>query len=629
MANPRFIQAQSFTLQASGQSAGDTSITVQSFLLSDGVTPITTAMLGDQCYATLEPNNGTQEESIQFTGVTQNANGSATLTGVSSVGFVYPYTVTSGLAKSHAGGVTLVLSNDAGMYGNIISYVNGVVASGAPTASDTTAGITKVSFNQGSLPRARSTLVSQQSAANMTLLINSFSFQNGATAITFVGKTLAYINGALTSTFVAPVSNPRYDLIVYRPSLTDCTSITGTEAASPSLPTATSGDIVLASIYHRVGETSIKERDDSTNGYIKIWYEPTLYNPSTNITTDSVTNGSYDQSQTTSNGTVAVGESNVTTKKSLIAEKFVPTISSISGVSLWKIADTGTFTGTVKVALQADTSGSPSGSDLASATITNAAWLLLTAAAEFTVSFGTEYETLADGSPYWIVVTPSTSDTSNHPNLGINTAGGYASGVLKYNNSSDGWVTVSTSILYFKENMGILGKLVKTQSPEGLIPVIASRSSIVAYDATGATQAATTTETTVFSKQLPGGFFSLNSGLEVEIWGNVATTDTAVKLKYNGSVLASYSTSLGGNDLIFHLKFIVQNNNSLSAQVAPWIESDVNQNTATREVATVANGSTTTIDLSQPGILSIAFKNTTNTGGSYSTYLGSTIKKIA
>ena len=147
MATPKFVQAQSFQLQASGASAGDTSIVVQSFKYPDGTTNIVTADLGDQCYGTIEPNNGAQEEAIQFTGVTQNAGGTATLTGVSSVGFKYPYTVTSGLAKSHAGGVTFILSNDAALYGNLVTYVNNTAASGAALASSTINGLTKLSVD--------------------------------------------------------------------------------------------------------------------------------------------------------------------------------------------------------------------------------------------------------------------------------------------------------------------------------------------------------------------------------------------------------------------------------------------------------------------------------------------------
>lgn len=143
--NPKFIQAQSFQLQASGASSGDTSIVLQSFKYSDGTTNIVTADLGDWCYMTLEPNNGTQEEAIQFTGVTQNASGTATLTGVSSVGFKSPYTVTSGLSKSHAGGVTCIVSNDAALYGNIINYMNSTLASGiSPVASTSVKGIVQI-----------------------------------------------------------------------------------------------------------------------------------------------------------------------------------------------------------------------------------------------------------------------------------------------------------------------------------------------------------------------------------------------------------------------------------------------------------------------------------------------------
>jgi len=91
--NPRFIQAQSFQISASGASIGDTSLVIQSFKYPDG-TNIVTADLGDWCFGTLEPNNGTQEEAIRFTTVTQNANGTATLGSVSSVGFKYPYTLT-------------------------------------------------------------------------------------------------------------------------------------------------------------------------------------------------------------------------------------------------------------------------------------------------------------------------------------------------------------------------------------------------------------------------------------------------------------------------------------------------------------------------------------------------------
>ena len=136
----KFIQAQGFVLSGSGASIGDVTITLQSFYGIDGNT-IVTADLGTFAYGTLEPGNGTQEEAILFTGVTQNANGTATLTGVSSLGFKTPYDLTTGLTKTHAGNSTFILSNDAAFYNNLVLYMNDIAGAGAANASTTVKGI--------------------------------------------------------------------------------------------------------------------------------------------------------------------------------------------------------------------------------------------------------------------------------------------------------------------------------------------------------------------------------------------------------------------------------------------------------------------------------------------------------
>ena len=187
------------------------------------------------------------------------------------------------------------------------------------------------------------------------------------------------------------------------------------------------------------------------------------------VTNDDTSNDSADQSQTTQDTTISVGEADTTTKYNLLAQSFVPSKTSISGVKLYKSADTGTFTGTVKIALQADSSGSPSGSDLASVTLTNNQYEYLSTG-EFLARFGTDYKSLDTSATYWIVITCSTSDTSNHPNLGANSAGGYASGSIKYKNTTDGWTAVSTTDLYFKTLEGIQTTLVRTNS-SGYVPV--------------------------------------------------------------------------------------------------------------------------------------------------------------
>ncbi|MES2287159.1 MAG: hypothetical protein V4547_15815, partial [Bacteroidota bacterium] len=169
----KFVQAQSFTIDGAGPIIGDTEIVLTSFKTIDGV-PLTMADFGSVGYCTIEPNSGTQEEQISFSSVTQNANGTGTLGGVKNVLFVSPYTETSGLAKTHAGGNILVISNTSGFYNTFLNkdddatitgqftfttipistvlplnpteiankeYVDSVALSGAPNASTSVQGV--------------------------------------------------------------------------------------------------------------------------------------------------------------------------------------------------------------------------------------------------------------------------------------------------------------------------------------------------------------------------------------------------------------------------------------------------------------------------------------------------------
>lgn len=181
------------------------------------------------------------------------------------------------------------------------------------------------------------------------------------------------------------------------------------------------------------------------------------------ITQDNVSSGATDQTQTTQNSSIEFGEADTTTKKNKIAQSFIPVKTKIDGVNLYKSADSGTFTGTVTVSIQADSSGSPSGSALATKTFTNVEWVAQSTG-EIEALFASEYDGLVSGSTYWIVGETSTSDSTNHPNFGINTAGGYSSGSVKYKNTTDSWVAVSTVDLYFKTIEGVNSQVVKTNT---------------------------------------------------------------------------------------------------------------------------------------------------------------------
>lgn len=96
-------------------SIGTTDTTI---LLSSFKEPITgnnitmTTLNSDIGYATIDPQSSSRKEFVSFTGITQNSDGSATLTGVSrGLSFQYPFTASSTLRQSHPGQSILILSD--------------------------------------------------------------------------------------------------------------------------------------------------------------------------------------------------------------------------------------------------------------------------------------------------------------------------------------------------------------------------------------------------------------------------------------------------------------------------------------------------------------------------------------
>lgn len=121
--NSSFVQVQNLTLAGSGCGSTDSSIVLNSFALPNGVL-VVMSNFGAIGYATLEPGTS-REENISFTGITQNTDGTATVTGVTrGLSFVSPYTAVSINQIQHGGGSIAVISNSAPFYGNLDSNEN-------------------------------------------------------------------------------------------------------------------------------------------------------------------------------------------------------------------------------------------------------------------------------------------------------------------------------------------------------------------------------------------------------------------------------------------------------------------------------------------------------------------------
>lgn len=128
----KYVQNQVSQLAGAGVSIGDTSMTVVRFAQIDG-TPLTMTNFGIKGYLTVQPGAGIYEEQISFTGIVANIDGTVTLTGISTVLNISPYTETSGFAIDHAGGVNFVVTNTAGFYNTFANKLDDETIQGSWT----------------------------------------------------------------------------------------------------------------------------------------------------------------------------------------------------------------------------------------------------------------------------------------------------------------------------------------------------------------------------------------------------------------------------------------------------------------------------------------------------------------
>lgn len=124
MDNSLYIQAQKFFLAGNGVSSTDTSMVLRSFKLPNGTTTITTTDIGSIGYGTIDAGTA-REEIISFTTVTQNADGTATLSGITrGLGFIAPYTTVAANRKTHGGGSAFILTNNPQLYDKFAAKAN-------------------------------------------------------------------------------------------------------------------------------------------------------------------------------------------------------------------------------------------------------------------------------------------------------------------------------------------------------------------------------------------------------------------------------------------------------------------------------------------------------------------------
>lgn len=127
---------------ASSISSSQTTIKLSSFKEPNSNIPYTMAYLNASLeYGTIDPQTS-NSEFVSFSGITQNVDGTATITGViRGLSRSYPYTASSTFQTTHSGQANFILSNPPQLYNDIYTYINNLSIAGSVDMSTSIKGI--------------------------------------------------------------------------------------------------------------------------------------------------------------------------------------------------------------------------------------------------------------------------------------------------------------------------------------------------------------------------------------------------------------------------------------------------------------------------------------------------------
>lgn len=272
--NTQPIAGTNYSLAGSGVSATAGSIVLTSFTITQTGVPITSSMLSTNFYITLEPGNTARQEIAACTGVMQNSNGTATLTGCSRGLLPFlPYTASSSYAFPHGGGTTLILSNPPQLYNELAAIGNIETITGAWT------------FSSSSLPRVTRDTTNAQVGASSTNL-----------------ATVGYVN----STSFAGAPNGSITVKGIYQEATTSTIASGTVAGS------TGADLTLTQRTASTSCAAYSVVETNASGTLN-----NCFTNGTNITPNSITSNS-----STLNGTTTASGTIILNGSSILPDKF-------------------------------------------------------------------------------------------------------------------------------------------------------------------------------------------------------------------------------------------------------------------------------------------------------------------
>lgn len=385
---------QTYTLKSSISST-QTTILLSSFKVPVSGDDVTMALLNTSIvYGTIDPKTA-NAEFISFTGITQNTDGTAELTGVvRGLNKTYPFTEDVNFKLPHSGAAQFIISNPPQIYNKYGPLEN----DNTFTGTNTFTGVVKI-------PTYTS------------------SDEDQAASIEYVND-VAIAGAPDASSTVKGISK----LSVNPVSPTNPIAVGDNDTR---LPTQDENDALAGT----------SGTPSSTNKY---------------VTNDQIYTDGISTSQLTSNASIGFGQTDATGNNNKIYQSFVAGKDTIQSIILKKETSTSTPASDISLKIFADSAGNPTGSALATSTIAVATYNAITDDTEFE-SILSSVLSVTQGATYWVELSQATPSDTNYPNLHYqNTA--VTGFTLKKWNTTDGYVAV-TGALYLKVMESYANKL--------------------------------------------------------------------------------------------------------------------------------------------------------------------------
>lgn len=264
-----FVGTLPTTLSGSGVTASAVSAGVVSMSIQQTGQLLTMADFGSIGYITFEPGVASRQEFASFTGITQNSNGSAVLTGITrGLSPISPYTASSSLRFPHGGGTKVIVSNSPPFYDTFANKQNAASITGQYTFAST------------AIPQMATNTTDAQLVANGTSSLATINYVNNVAVSGAANATEAVKGIVELGTAIETASSTIF-------GATGASTVVQTKYSSSSPVTGCNGTVTVGSLCNVVAQNDGKINTNyigTSSAYTYNWGASSTFSGILNIT---------------------------------------------------------------------------------------------------------------------------------------------------------------------------------------------------------------------------------------------------------------------------------------------------------------------------------------------------------